>query len=666
MAHALISRIFRALVLLAAALAISVLAPSTALADLGNGTIETYDELARACSGESGTYTLAADITYDDDYPSVYATITIDLNGKTIDANGESYAFFVSRGSLTITGSGTIKGASNYGIYISGGSFTMGGGTISGNKDGVDVSRGSFNMTGGTISGNREAGVEVTGGTFTMNGGAISGNKYGVIGADGEAFINGGQIIGSIVDGIWINGCTLHVSGGTISGNGASAIQCYTSGQLLLSGSPVISGRIYLNKFGPMAIEGSLTLSSALSVLWEPSDGTYTGVFTSGFSEKCGADADPTQYFTAAASGYAVVKSSDGKEAAIAKTYAVTCTAVDTSGNGTDATVSASPNPALPGETVTVTVTPAGHYSLQGFEVKQGDTAVAATQTGDNPITYTFTMPAGDVTATATFIGEIVSFSYEIIKGTWSDGSITAIPGFAPNGSLPTDVPQGMIPIIGYHGSGWAPDPSTTRVAQGAVYTYICSPNEYWVRFSAGAEGVVGNMDDQLLEYGSPVSLTTCAFTREGYTFAGWKDAAGNTYTDGEAVVNLSEIQGDVVVLTAMWQGNPAKITFDLDGGTLEGQTGTYVLDAHVGDVIILKAPTRTNFAFEYWQGSEYYAGDEYTVTGDHTLKAVWQKVIPETGDGAAAGLVACAFAAAAALATLVFARRRGRDSWSG
>jgi TolB-like protein len=87
---------------------------------------------------------------------------------------------------LTVTATSTV----NKSIYVSGGTFTMQGGTISGNTansgnsncggGGVYVnSNGIFTMKGGTISGNNSegvgGGVNINGGTFTKTGGTING-----------------------------------------------------------------------------------------------------------------------------------------------------------------------------------------------------------------------------------------------------------------------------------------------------------------------------------------------------------------------------------------------------------------------------------------------------------------------------------------------------------
>ena len=74
------------------------------------------------------------------------------------------------------------------GVYVYGGTFTMDGGTISGNTaiengGGVYVNKDSFTMGDGTISGNTAnaagGGVYMYSGSFTMTGGSITGNGAG-------------------------------------------------------------------------------------------------------------------------------------------------------------------------------------------------------------------------------------------------------------------------------------------------------------------------------------------------------------------------------------------------------------------------------------------------------------------------------------------------------
>jgi hypothetical protein len=173
--------------------------------------------------------------------------------GSKITGNaggGDGGGVYVSGGTFTMSG-GTISGnevrsdSSSYGgggVCVVGGTFTMSGGTISGNKGlygmsyiytrdaggGVYVSRGgTFTMSGNAqISGNTGSGVYVVGGAFTMSGNAqIRGNdgSDGNSGSDnGLAAAGGGgvHITGERVNNSYVIG-TFTMEGGTISGNKA-------------------------------------------------------------------------------------------------------------------------------------------------------------------------------------------------------------------------------------------------------------------------------------------------------------------------------------------------------------------------------------------------------------------------------------------------------------
>jgi hypothetical protein len=177
--------------------------------------------------------------------------------GKTIDPSPGrpltiTEAAVILEGSLTLTGGNDSDGG---GVHVTGAnsSFTMNGGTISGNTavsnssgGGVFVSAGgSFIMNDGTIGGSSPTdkntagtggGVFVAGATssFIMNGGTISGNTAGggggVYVAGGAFTMNGGTIGGSAPNhanndggGVYVtgNGNMFTMHGGTISGNTA-------------------------------------------------------------------------------------------------------------------------------------------------------------------------------------------------------------------------------------------------------------------------------------------------------------------------------------------------------------------------------------------------------------------------------------------------------------
>ncbi|MDR2793043.1 MAG: hypothetical protein LBB61_05180, partial [Treponema sp.] len=107
-------------------------------------------------------------------------------NGVTLNGGDKAASpVSVEGGAFIMKTGSTIRGAKASGVSVlSGGWFTMHGGTITGNSageagGGVYVSGGcTFTMQGGTISGNSASkdggGVYVDGGAFTMKGGEIS------------------------------------------------------------------------------------------------------------------------------------------------------------------------------------------------------------------------------------------------------------------------------------------------------------------------------------------------------------------------------------------------------------------------------------------------------------------------------------------------------------
>ncbi len=113
---------------------------------------------------------------------------------------------------------------------------------------------------------------------------------------------------------------------------------------------------------------------------------------------------------------------------------------------------------------------------------------------------------------------------------------------------------------------------------QGDGYSHTCkrvSANGYTVRYAANApsdSSVTGSMEEtghmygnvSLYEGGSAseagygsTSLRLNAYTCEGYLFTGWNtksDGSGTAYADGEAVLNLTSVNGGTVTLYAQWE----------------------------------------------------------------------------------------------------------------
>lgn len=73
------------------------------------------------------------------------------------------------------------------------------------------------------------------------------------------------------------------------------------------------------------------------------------------------------------------------------------------------------------------------------------------------------------------------------------------------------------------------------------------------------------------------------------------------------------------------------KISYDLNGGKLNGKTGIVTIEAKEGETItISQAPEREGYKFTYWKGSKYNPGDKYVVKGKYTFTAQWEAVKAE------------------------------------
>ena len=142
----------------------------------------------------------------------------------------------------------------------------------------------------------------------------------------------------------------------------------------------------------------------------------------------------------------------------------------------------------------------------------------------------------------------------------------------------------------GYTFAGWALDANgavayknkatvLNLALEGTVKLFaVWKLNKYMVSFNAN--GGTGKMAAVSCEYGTTYALPANAFTRKGYSFAGWaKSAKGKAaYTNQQAVKNLVAANGGKIVLYAVWKLNSYYIDFNPNGGkgTMASMTCKY------------------------------------------------------------------------------------------
>ena len=177
----------------------------------------------------------------------------------------------------------------------------------------------------------------------------------------------------------------------------------------------------------------------------------------------------------------------------------------------------------------------------------------------------------------------------------WLDGNGNS---YAPGGSVPADV--------------------TALTVQWTVPTYTVTLNTNGGTINSG--NVTG------YTYGVGATLPTADdMTYTGHTFKGWYD---NESLTGSPVTAICSTETGDKEYWAKWEINQYTITYDLAGGTVEGNPDTYTVEM---DTFTLKNPTRPGYTFTGWSGTGLDGENNMTVTipkgstGERRYTAHWR-----------------------------------------
>ena len=256
-----------------------------------------------------------------------------------------------------------------------------------------------------------------------------------------------------------------------------------------------------------------------------------------------------------------------------------------------------------------------------------------------NPtLSYNVNAPAGS-NAPGTPASQTVPYNTAAAdKSGWAAGDTGKIPGYrfdgwytAPNGGNKYDF-------------------NTPLTNNMTVYAHWIG-NGYTVRFTGnGATG--GNTPDQAFQYNIGQNLHRNGFTRDGYTFTGWKRADNQqAYGDGQWVTNLTTQPNGIVTMVAQWSANEAHIRYNPNppAGKTAGGQGTPNWDGHTGDTPAIGGNgwTIDGYTFAGWTtspdggGTKYTPGASWTANGTLTLYAQWtpgEAGLTYDGNGATGG----------------------------
>lgn len=189
----------------------------------------------------------------------------------------------------------------------------------------------------------------------------------------------------------------------------------------------------------------------------------------------------------------------------------------------------------------------------------------------------------------------------------------------------------GNIVRFGYNFVGWNTEPDGTGTDYAPGQEINLTDNLYLYAKWEAKEPVTltyiyndgeGRTDSAQVIPGANIAFPDAS--KEGYGFKGWYEDEALTVFAGNAGEKHYAPQKDTSYYAA-WEKTDATISFDADGGEMEGGDVT----AKVGDTITLPDCTKEGYEFTGWYDGDTcvgQAGEEYAVSDDVTLKAHYEK----------------------------------------
>jgi len=225
-------------------------------------------------------------------------------------------------------------------------------------------------------------------------------------------------------------------------------------------------------------------------------------------------------------------------------------------------------------------------------------------------------VPADVTELTVQWTAPIYAVTLNTNGGTINNGNVTEYI-YGVGATLPT---ADDMTYTGHTFKGWYDNEGLTGDPVTAIGGTEMGNKEYWAKWeinqytitfdTAGGSAIAPITQDYGIAITAPADPT-----REGYTFAGWDTAIPAT------------MPAHNMTITAQWTVNQYTITYDLDGGTAEGNPDTYTVET---DAFTLKNPTRPGYTFTGWSGTGLTGEDNLTVTipkgstGNRSYTAHW------------------------------------------
>ena len=268
----------------------------------------------------------------------------------------------------------------------------------------------------------------------------------------------------------------------------------------------------------------------------------------------------------------------------------------------------ARPNSAKEGEEIQLTAIPDRGHHLKEWQATSGNIMITNNK---------FTMPAENVTVKAIFEANTYTVNLDANGGTIASGQDVTSYTYGVGATLPT---AGDMTYTGHTFKGWYDNENLTGSPVTAISNTETGNKEYWAKWEINQYTITvkpenGEADMTITQdYGTPVAAPV--LTRDGYQFNDWDKTFPAT------------MPAEDLTITAQWTVNQYTITYDLAGGTVEGNPDTYTIET---EAFTLKNPTKSGYTFTGWSGTGLDGENNMTVTiptgstGNRTYTAHWR-----------------------------------------
>ena len=307
-------------------------------------------------------------------------------------------------------------------------------------------------------------------------------------------------------------------------------------------------------------------------------------------------------------------------------TYTVT---VSNDGNGTG---TATPSTAATGTEITLTAMPKEGYHFKEWQV-ESPTGLVITNNK-------FTMPDSNVEVKAIFEEDAppAPTEFTITVKTDGNGTASASPAKAVAGA---EITLTATPDKGYHLKEWQVESPAGLVITNnkflmpngnvevkAIFEEDAppAPTEHTITVTSGGNGTASASHAKAV-VGTEIRLT--ATPNKGYHFKEWEVMSGGvTIKDNKFIMPNDNVEVKAIFEKDAPAPTEYTITYDLAGGTAEGNPDTYTIETRT---FTLTNPTKSGYTFTGWSGTGLTGENNLTVTiekgstGDRSYTAHWR-----------------------------------------